>query len=81
MGRYFNKRLIRSLVRAHLFLGLIFLFVIVIKVILPMENIRVLIGIDFYKSLFSSPLLWGLYFVVLAVFTGKVFYSRQENKS
>ena len=71
MNRLLNKKLVSSLLKAHLFLLVIFLFVIAIKIIIPMENVGLLINGEFYTNLFSSPLLWGLYVVVLTVFVGK----------
>lgn len=71
MNRYLNKKLVHSLLKAHLFLLVIFLIVIAITIILPMQNIGLLINLEFYKNIFSSPLLWALYVTVLAVVVGK----------
>lgn len=71
MNSHLNKKLVRSLLKVHLFLVVIFLIVIAITIILPMKNVELLINGEFYKNFFSSPLLWALYVIVLAVVVGK----------
>jgi hypothetical protein len=74
MSRHLNKKLVRSLLKAHLFLLVIFFVVIAITIILPMQNVGLLINVEFYKNIFSSPLLWALYVIVLAVAVGKSMF-------
>ncbi len=80
MNSHLNKKLVRSLLKAHLFLLVIFLIVIAVTIIIPMKNIGILINVEFYENLFSSPLLWGLYVIVLAVFVGKNMFFWQIKK-
>lgn len=71
MNSHLNKKLVRSLLKVHLFLVVIFLIVIAITIIIPMKNVELLISGEFYKNFFLSPLLWALYVIVLAVVVGK----------
>lgn len=60
-----------GLLKAHLFLLIIFFVVIFIEVVIPMKNTQVLLDITFYINFFKSPLIWILYVSVILAFTGK----------
>ncbi len=70
MSENYSRKLLNTIIRAHVFLALAFIAGIVIVILSSNKNVHIYFELEFYLVMFKKPMLWILYIAVVASFAG-----------